>query len=285
MRVSARTRLDPCRAGAIGAGWHVRLLVPLAMLALALAGGGCASAATSQGARPARVRDTGLFPQVRPAMLLGLRPGASHPMPVRTRPRVRTGGAGGGPAPESTTSTTGLPPPITTPPVPGPPPPAAPGLVAGRVTVVGDSVTIDAAPALEATIPGVQVDAQVGEQWETGVSVLAGLRAEGQLGSVVVVALGTNGPVSVGEFQQMMSVLQRVSRVVIVTNHGPASDSWMEQNNAMFDSEVPHYANARIANWDAVAAANPGWFGADGVHMVIGGPGAYAWANLVKEQI
>jgi hypothetical protein len=153
------------------------------------------------------------------------------------------------------------------------------------VTVVGDSVTIDATGALQQLIPGVQVDAEVGEQWETGVAVLQQLRSEGQLGSVVVVALGTNGPVSVAELQQMMAVLHGVSRIVIVNNHGPASDGWMEQNNAMFASEVPHYPNAVIANWDALASEHPGWFWPDGVHMPIDGVGAYAWANLVKEEI
>jgi hypothetical protein len=170
----------------------------------------------------------------------------------------------------------------SSPPAGSPPPPAA-GLVSGRVTVIGDSVTIDAAPALEALIPGVQVDAQVGEQWETGIGVLQQLRSSGQLGAVVVVALGTNGPVSVGEFQQMLATLQGVSRVVIVTDHAP--DYWEEQNNAMFKSEVPHYANARIADWDALASQHPDWLYSDGTHMPIGGPGAHGWAELVKAQI
>ncbi|MGO9558853.1 MAG: hypothetical protein ACLPQS_12600 [Acidimicrobiales bacterium] len=162
-------------------------------------------------------------------------------------------------------------------------PAPVPGLVAGRVTVVGDSVTVDAQPALQALIPKCQVDAQVGEQWETGIAALQQLRDSGQLGSIVVVALGTNGPVSVSEFAQMMSVLHGVSRVVFVTDHAP--DYWEEQNNAIFFAQVPHYATARIANWDAAAKANPSWLYSDGTHMPIGGPGAYAWARLVKAQI
>lgn len=153
----------------------------------------------------------------------------------------------------------------------------------GRVTVVGDSVTIDAAPALEAVIPGCKVEAEVGEQWETGISVLQQLRASGQLGSVVVVALGTNGPVSTAEFEQMMAVLRGVSRVVFVTDHAP--DYWEEENNALFAREVPRYPRARLANWDALAKAHPQWLYSDGTHMPIGGTGAYAWARLVKAEI
>lgn len=151
------------------------------------------------------------------------------------------------------------------------------------MTVVGDSVTIDAAPALEAMIAGCQVYAQVSEQWSTGVQVLAQLRSAGQLGAMVVVALGTNGPVSVAQFQQMMGVLHGVSRVVIVTNHAPVP--WVEPNNAMFAAEVPLYSTARIANWDAAANAHPGDLYPDGTHMPIGGPGAQLWASLVKAQL
>lgn len=161
--------------------------------------------------------------------------------------------------------------------------PTAPGLVPERVTVVGDSVTIDAAPALRALIPHCHVEAVVGMQWSTGVSLLAGLRRAGQLGQYVVVALGTNGPVTAGQFVSMMSVLKGVSRVVIVTDHAPRY--WEEENNALFKSEVRRYPSARIADWDAAARAEPAWLYSDGVHMPIGGAGAYAWARLVKAQL
>lgn len=132
-------------------------------------------------------------------------------------------------------------------------------------------------------IPGCQVDARVSEQWATGIQDLSQLRSAGQLGAAVVVALGTNGPVSSGQFQQLMSVLHGVSRVVIVTNHAPVA--WVEPNNAMFASEVPHYPAARIANWDAAAKAHPGDLYSDGTHMPIGGPGARLFASLVKAQL
>lgn len=190
------------------------------------------------------------------------------------------------PLPAAVTTTTPPGRPVTPPiaqSVPTTLPRPAGGLVSGRVTVVGDSVTVDAQPSLEADIPGCVVDAEVGEQWETGVSVLQELRADGQLGAVVVVALGTNGPVSAPEFAQMMSVLSGTSRVVVVTNHVP--DWWGEANNALFRSELSHYPTLRIADWDAAASAHPSWLYSDDTHMPIGGAGAQAFAELVKEQI
>jgi hypothetical protein len=151
------------------------------------------------------------------------------------------------------------------------------------VTVIGDSVTIDASPDLKALIHGCVVDAQVGMQWQTGIGVLSSLRSGGSLGAEVVVALGNNGPVSATEFAQMMAVLNGVSRVVIVNNHVP--DSWGASNDALFSSEVSQYPRARLANWNALGDAHPGWFYSDRTHMPIGGPGARAFAELVRSTL
>ncbi|MHB1988548.1 MAG: SGNH/GDSL hydrolase family protein [Acidimicrobiales bacterium] len=144
-------------------------------------------------------------------------------------------------------------------------------------------MTIDADSALQAVIAGCQVHAFVGEQWVSGVDLLQRLRASGQLGAVVVVALGTNGPVSRDQFAQMMAVLVGVRRVVVVTDHAPRY--WEEANNALFEAEALHYPAVRIAGWDALAKNNPSWFYPDGTHMPLGGPGARAFAELVKARI
>jgi hypothetical protein len=233
--------------------------------ALALVTASC-SAASASGSRPPKVGRSVLG---RTETEMGVH-GLAHMAWQGSDPTDTTSPVLTGTSPTTNPTTTTLPDP-------------APGLVAGRVTVVGDSVTVDVQPALQALIPKCQVDAQVGEQWETGIEALQQLRDSGQLGSIVVVALGTNGPVSVSEFAQMMSVLHGVSRVVFVTDHAP--EYWEEQNDAVFEAQVPHYPTARIANWDAAAKANPSWLYSDGTHMPIGGAGSYAWARLVKAEI
>ena len=40
-----------------------------------------------------------------------------------------------------------------------------------------------------------------------------------------------------------------------------------------------------VAEWEELAAANPGWFYADGVHMPIGGPGGQAYADLIAQML
>ena len=88
-------------------------------------------------------------------------------------------------------------------------PAAAPGFVAGHVTAVGDSVMLDYQDPLQTDIPGITVDAAVSRQWSEGESILQQLKASGQLGSEVIVALSTNGPISDTDFDNMMAILSR----------------------------------------------------------------------------
>jgi hypothetical protein len=156
----------------------------------------------------------------------------------------------------------------------------APGLVVGRVSAIGDSVMIDIEPDVQADIRGVSFDAYVGQQWYEGVSDVQQLRAGGQLGSVVVIELGTNGPIDSADVSDMMQALTGVSLVVLVTNFVP--DYWQNPNNAVIESAATQYKNVAIANWEPLAAANPEWFyGGVGPHMPEGGPGAQAMASLI----
>jgi hypothetical protein len=163
--------------------------------------------------------------------------------------------------------------------------PCASGFVCGHVTAIGDSVMLDAQPCLQADIPGIDVEAQVSRQWYSGVELAQQMRADGTLGSIVVIDLGTNGPVTLAMFQQMMSVLSGASVAVFVTVHLPPSYSWWQSVNETLEQGVPMYSNARLANFNALADQNPDWFGVDGVHMPIGGPGAQAMASLIASTI
>jgi hypothetical protein len=142
---------------------------------------------------------------------------------------------------------------------------------------IGDSVMIDIEPALQNDVRGITFNASVGQQWYQGVQALR--QDAGHLPAVVIVELGTNGPISASDFAAMMQALQGVSRVVFVTNFVP--DYWQNPNNQVIESGAAHYKNAVVANWEAVAAKNPGWFYGTGPHMPIGGTGAQAMACLI----
>ena len=162
-------------------------------------------------------------------------------------------------------------------------PPPAPGFLAGHVTAIGDSVMLDYQAPLETDIPGIDVEAAVSRQWGTGEDILAQLRSGGQLGAEVIVALGTNGPITATDFDDMMSTLQGASRIVFVNVH--VDRPWQDPNNAVLAQGATRFPRVFIADWATLAAANPQWFGADGTHLAIDGTGADELAGLVTKTL
>ncbi len=138
---------------------------------------------------------------------------------------------------------------------------------------------LDYQDPLESDIPGAAVDASVSRQWSAGEAILQQDKASGQLGAEVIVALSTNGPISSSDFDAMMSVLNGASRIVFVNVH--VDRPWQDPNNAVLAAGAARYPNVYVADWASLAAQNPQWFGSDGTHLAIDGPGADALANLV----
>ena len=77
----------------------------------------------------------------------------------------------------------------------------------------------------------------------------------------------------------MMSILQGASRVVFVNVH--VDRPWQDTNNAVLARGAARYPYVVVADWASLAARNPKWFGGDGTHLPINGPGAVALASLV----
>jgi|HubBroStandDraft_2_1064218.scaffolds.fasta_scaffold69608_2 hypothetical protein len=196
--------------------------------------------------------------------------GPSSSLLVSGRPRATSLPTTTAPTTTTTTTTSTLPPP-------------APGFVAGHVTAVGDSVMLDYQTPLQADVPGIDVEASVSRQWDTGVSILQQLKTAGQLGAEVVVALSTNGPISDADFDQMMGVLQGASRVVFVNVH--VDKPWQDPNNQVLAAGAARYPNVVIADWATMAAQNPSWFGSDGTHLAIDGAGTTELASLIASKL
>ena len=191
-------------------------------------------------------------------------PTSTHHLSAVTRPTASTTST----APTTTTTTTR---------------PAGPGFNVGQVTAVGDSVMLDYQDSLQTSIPGISVNASVSRQWSDGESILQTLKADGQLGADVIVALGTNGPITDTDFDDMMAILGGASRVVFVNVH--VDRPWQDPNNAVLANGAARYPNVVVADWATLAAQNPQWFGSDGTHLAIDGPGAQALASLIASTL
>ena len=121
-------------------------------------------------------------------------------------------------------------------------------------------------------------------QFYEGIGRVQDLRAQHRLGAIIVIGLGTNGPFTDEEFDQMMAACAGASRVVFITTH--VDQPWQDQVNAALAAGVARYPKvAVLANWEALAAQHPGWFYSDGTHLPIGGTGAQALAALVASKV
>lgn len=142
---------------------------------------------------------------------------------------------------------------------------------------------LDAAPNLRVLIPGIDIDAAVSRHVAQGIAEMQALDAGGSLGANVVIALGTNGGFSSAELNQIVAIAAG-RHLVLVTNHCPYC-SWIAANNAVIEAGCTADRNCAVADWNTLADDNPGWFGADGVHMAIGGTGGQAYAELVAHDL
>ncbi len=181
-----------------------------------------------------------------------------------------SGGTSSLTAPPSTPTTT-VPPTTTT---------TTLGPIPGPVTAVGDSIMLDIQPELSVVLPGVTVDGLVSRQFDAGVGVVQADRSAGTLGRVLVVELGTNGPVSASAIDAMMQAASGVSRVVFVNVCVPRD--WTTPDNAVLAAAVGRYPGmAVLADWNALATPHPEWFTADQVHL--NPAGATALATLIAQ--
>ncbi len=149
------------------------------------------------------------------------------------------------------------------------PPPAGQG-----VTAIGDSVMIDASQYLQQALPGIEIDAAVGQQLYQVQQVVPQLKAEGVVGNRLILELGTNGPYSADQLRTLINSLGPMRKIVLVNTRVPRP--WQNQVNATIASVARSYPNATVVNWYADSAAGPQYFYPDGVHLDPAGASYYA---------
>jgi hypothetical protein len=137
---------------------------------------------------------------------------------------------------------------------------------------------LGAAAALRQTFGNIVVDAVVGRQVPTAIAILRERRATGALGDVVIVHIGNNGTFTARRFDEMMSVLQGVRKVVFLTDRVPRD--WEEPNDAVIVQGVARYPNTILVDWRAATAGRSDLFWNDGIHLRP--EGARFYAHLIQ---
>ncbi|MEQ8719329.1 MAG: acyltransferase family protein [Acidimicrobiales bacterium] len=159
--------------------------------------------------------------------------------------------------------------------VPTPSPTPDPGpAVPGRVVALGDSVMLGAAGPLGASFPELVINAEEARHWTKTVDALSEMVAAGQVGDVVVIHTGHNGPINAGAFDAMMAPLAGVERVFVLTVR--VTQRWQDVVNAELWAGAARYDNVTVLDWYDYSRDQPGWFVVDGTHMEYVGQQWYA---------
>jgi hypothetical protein len=180
-------------------------------------------------------------------------------------PAATTTTAAGVPAPGSLTTTT-----TTAPPAPVPAPPAY-----ASTTAIGDSVMVGAAQALANRLgPSLMVNAEVGRQLDDAADLVAAMAADGSLGRVVLVNLGTNGPSSAERIDALFAAAGPDRRVLLVNVVVPRR--WEAEVNDQLAAAAGRHPNAVLVDWRSLATTEPGVLREDGFHVTPDGAERYA---------
>lgn len=137
------------------------------------------------------------------------------------------------------------------------------------ITVVGDSVSLAAAPALQQRFPGILINAEVSRSMRRGgLETIENLDAAGSLRKVVVVALATNGYFGADNLERVVSELGD-RRIVFVTAH--VDREWTIPNNDDLHKLASEHSNVTVAEWDAAISPHPEDLSGDGIHPSVQG--------------
>lgn len=166
-------------------------------------------------------------------------------------------------------------------PAPAPESEATP-VEAVTVTAIGDSVMLGAAPVLAAALgETATIDALVSRSFADGAAVAAGLAAEGRLGDVVVIHLGTNGPIDDHLVDELMAATEDADRVLAITVRVPRR--WETQVNETLRVGAARWQKLELVDWYGASDGRQKLFVDDGVHLTANGKDVYA--DLVAQAV
>ena len=154
------------------------------------------------------------------------------------------------------------------------------------VTMLGDSIMSGNRSIILAQLPDAYIDAKGSRNICGGFEAAQKLQWEGKLTDVVIVELGTNGPLLKHEpyasgTQNLLQLLGTERQIYWVTVYCSYSQ-WMAMNNAYIWELSKTHPNIKVIDWYSLAVQNPQWF-PDGVHPNV--EGARNFAKLLHDSL
>ncbi|MEK4962535.1 acetyltransferase [Bacillus mycoides] len=149
------------------------------------------------------------------------------------------------------------------------------------VTAVGDSIMIDITPYLKNAFPNIRIDAKIGRQMSQAILAVEQLKNEGNLGSNVIIGLGTNGAFTKEQLASLIEVIGNERKIILINTRVPRP--WESLVNEKLKEAASSYKNVVLVDWYSASAGNKAYFEPDGVHLTK--IGAEAYAALVAKEV
>ncbi len=141
------------------------------------------------------------------------------------------------------------------------------------VTAIGDSVMINVGVELKKIYPNIVIDAELGRQMFQAPQVIENLREQDALGPTVVIALGSNGTITEGQFADILNLLGPERQVVLVNTRVPKP--WEGVVNQILAEVAAADPQIKLVDWYAASSGHDEYFYPDGVHLRPEGIEAY----------
>lgn len=136
-----------------------------------------------------------------------------------------------------------------------------------EVTIIGDSVTLAARPALEEALPGVAVDAEVSRSVRAAPEILSALKDSGELRPYVVIALATNGTIRPTDVEAILTAIGPDRALILVTGFGTSRTTWIgEANEQIARAAATHPDRVRVADWAGAIRDHTDLLAGDSIH-------------------
>lgn len=130
-------------------------------------------------------------------------------------------------------------------------PPAPTGLTTmptgEQITAIGDSVMLGIAPELQKAFPGIDIHAEVSRQFYSAPALVKKIADKGRLRPVLLVGLGTNGPVKEADLDDILSIAGGNTQVVLVNSQAPRG--WTKGVNRELAAFAASHHNVWLADW------------------------------------
>jgi peptidoglycan/LPS O-acetylase OafA/YrhL len=150
-----------------------------------------------------------------------------------------------------------------------------------NITVIGDSVVINAIPYLQQSYPTIKVDAKIGRQFSEASKIIDQNKKSNQLGEIVIIELGTNGAFTKKQMTSLINSIGNNKKIIFVNTRVPKP--WESVVNKTLREGTNKIPNTKVVDWYKASANQNSYFLSDGVHLKPAG--AKAFASLLKSAI